>query len=510
MTDTLEATINVIGQTGELHGLPAAYVPLPAYRPLSYTVDRERDVQEYSKDRWGLASVALNYTGDGFDVVSSASYFSRKTRELEDDTEGTNDWFEGELGLDLGRPVFYVESILRESRFTQETRLSFDNGTILPNLSGVVGFFYQSEHGSAKAPGVFVQELEDFGFTPAYLSESGIKTHKTNTAFFGELYYRLAPKLTATLGLRKYWVTQKTDANTDTGFIWEDGANQNPALHSKQSGLVPKAVLSYEVGDRGNVYASVSKGFRAGGSQARLPSFCDADLAALGLAAGDIRQYKSDTLWNYEVGIKSRLSGGRLSASAAAFRMDWSNIQQTAFLPDCGFPFVTNAGKAQINGGEFEIAGRPFAGVPLSIQLGLGYTDAILKSPGLLPQAPDSRLELVPKWTGSISGSYETPITNDLSLFVAADYSYTSSVKVPDGSGGVVARQPINMVNGNIGINVGASQIMVYVKNLFDKRLNFGDQPSSSFERQDAGGQRLPRGVVSRPRQIGVQYQLSF
>src|SRR5690242_20879191 len=46
-------------------------------------------------------------------------------------------------------------------------------------------------------------------------------------------------------------------------------------------------------------------------------------------------KYKSDTLWNYEIGAKSRLDDSRVTASAAAFEIDWSNIQQTAWLPTC-------------------------------------------------------------------------------------------------------------------------------------------------------------------------------
>jgi outer membrane receptor protein involved in Fe transport len=515
LSESLEATISVLGQTSELHGFPAAYVPLPSYRPLSYTVDRDRDVQEYAKDRWGLGSLVLNYTGGGFSMVSSTSFFARRIRELEDDTEGTNQFFEQDLGIDLGGPAFYVQTSQRDRSFTQETRLSFDDGAILPRLSGIVGFFHQRERQHAVAPGIFVQEMADAGLTPPYLSDTAARTRDSNTAFFGELYYEPLPRLTVTLGLRQYWIRQNRDASIDTGFLYgPEGMAEYPALHSKESGLVPKAVLSYEIGDRGNIYASVSKGFRPGGSEGRLPDFCSEDLTELGLAVDDVGQYRSDTLWSYEVGAKSRLAGGRLNASAAAFRMDWSDIQQAAFLPICGFPFTANAGRARIEGGEVEIGGQPFAGIPLSVQFGLGYTDATLRDPGLLPQAPDSRLALVPKWNGMVSGIYETPISNNASLFVAADYSYTSSVEVADGLGGFHTRQPLNMVNGNFGIDFGRSEIMVYAKNLLDEHLNFGDQPSSGFERQelldDGTYQRLPRAVVSRPRQIGVQFQLEF
>src|SRR5690242_8289640 len=142
-------------------------------------------------------------------------------------------------------------------------------------------------------------------------------------------------------------------------------------------------------------------------------------------------KYKSDTLWNYEIGAKSRLDDSRVTASAAAFEIDWSNIQQTAWLPTCTLSFITNAGKARIRGGELELSGTPIADVPFSIQLGLGYTKGVLIDPGVLAQAPNSPLGLIPQWTGSISTYYERPLTGRISLFAAADYSYTDSLHVP-------------------------------------------------------------------------------
>ena len=183
-------------------------------------------------------------------------------------------------------------------------------------------------------------------------------------------------------------------------------------------------------------------------------------------------------------------------------------------LPTCTLSFIANAGKARIRGGELELGGRPFADLPLSLQIGLGYTDGVLRDPGVLAQEPNTRLSQVPEWTGTISASYERPITARLSLFAAVDYSYTGSVDVSNGQRGFYERQPFNMANGNIGISFGHSQLLLYGKNLLDKRLNFGDQPSAGFERQqvlaDGSFLRLPRAVVSRPRQLGLQYQVNF
>lgn len=515
LSDSLEATVSFMGQSSRLHGFPGAY--LHGYRPLTYTLDRDTDVQEYSKDDWGLGALVLRYDGAGFNVVSSTSYFKRKITQLDDNTEGTNFFFQTVFDVDFSNVPFFVVIDSREEAVTHETRLSFDQGKLIPGLSGIVGFFHKDKRNRDFNPAVEVPELADAGFLPPYLAEVRVKQSEKNTAIFGELYYEPVPKLTFTLGLRQYWIHQHQDPSVDTGALFEDGINFNAAMDNKESGLIPKAVVSYEIGDRGNVYASVSKGFRVGGTNASLPSFCDADLEALGLTRNGAGRYRSDTLWSYEVGAKSRMAGGRLTASAAAFRMDWSDIQQIGTLPTCGITFTTNAGKARIKGGEFEIGGRPLANVPLTLQLGVGYLDATLIDPGFLLQAPNSRLGLVPKWTASISGYYETPLRDDMSFFIAADYSYTSSTKVPsvaDGTAVFFTRQPLNLVNGNFGVKFGQSQLMVYGKNLFDKRLNYGDQPISGFERREAlaggGYERLLRGVVSRPRQIGIQYQLFF
>ncbi|WP_198924694.1 TonB-dependent receptor [Nitrospirillum viridazoti] len=515
LTDEVEATLSAMGQASNLHGFPAAYVPYPDYKPLSYTVDRARDVQEYSRDRWGIGSFVLNYAGDGFSVASSTSYFARRINEREDDTEGSNLYLTQATGLDFGNPAIYQDTHHTETRLTHESRVSFDDGMLLPHLSGIAGVFYQHQNSRDAVPVIPIPALADAGVFPSNLSANTGVSHSNDTALFGELYYEIIPKLTITAGLRQYWINQKTDASTQYGFIFlPEGSSSDPATANSESGLIPKAVVSYKLGEQGNVYASVSKGFRVGGAQQSLPDICSADVAHLGVDSAALQRYRSDTLWSYEAGVKGLLAEGRLSASAAVFQIDWSDIQQSVYLPTCTLSVTTNAGKARIRGGEMEISGRPFAGVPFSIEFGLGYTDGILLDPGVLPQPANSPLPQVPQWTGTISAFYQVNLSHDHQFFVAADYSYTGSVNVPTGSGGFVVRQAFNMVNGNIGVSFGQSQVLFFVKNLLDKRLNFGDQPAAGFERQmlltDGTYERYPRGVVSRPRQFGVQFQQSF
>ncbi len=517
ISDSLEATANFIGATTYLHGFPAAYVPLPGYRPLSYTENRAQDVSEYSQDHWGIGAFVLNYSANGLSVVSSTSFFRRWIDEKEDDSEGTY-WYFNTLGIPtqgtpLGNAAFYNLSYLNTRLVTHETRLSFEEGSFLPHLSGTVGVFYQHTYSSFFIPIIPVPAMAEEGLYPDNLGANSSVNTGDEKAVFTELYYEVVPKLTLTLGLRQYWLNQQTTTGPNIGYIFGP-TYTDPPTSENESGLVPKGVVSYKVGDEGNVYASVSKGFRAGGANQPLPSICTQDISNLGLNQNDTLRYKSDSLWNYEVGAKDRFRDGRLIASVAAFEIDWSRIQQTELLPICEISFQTNAGKARIRGGELELSGQPFGETPLSLQFGLGYTDAVLIDPGFLLQAPNTRLSQVPEWTGTVSGYYETPIANAVSLFAAADYSYTDSVRVSNGDYGFYSRQPFNMVNANTGVNFGRQQVMLYGKSLLDKRLNYGDQVSSGFDRQqllpDGSYQRLPRAVVSRPLQLGLQYQVNF
>ncbi len=519
LTDQLELTFNVLAQDSKLSGYPTAYVPLPDYTPVSYTLDHDRDVEEYSKDRWGLGSMVFNYDGEAFSLVSSTSYFNRRVKEQEDVTEGTNSFLADPdiYDLDLNGAAFPSRVEVSNRRFTHETRLSFDEEQLMPGLSGIVGVFYQRQTQIFLQPPVEIPALAEAGVDPypSYLSDTRFPQHEDNRAVFGEVYYEVVPKLTLTLGLRQYWIEQKYDSFLSTGFFsFEPEGDFTPAQRNKQSGLVPKFVASYELGEQGNVYVSAAKGFRVGGSQPPQPDdFCDPELSGLGLTRGDITDYEPDTLWSYELGAKTKLADGRFSLSSAVFQIDWSNMQQSVFLPECGVSFLTNAGKARIRGAELEVSGQLLEDIPLTIQLGLGYSDGKLVDSGLLPQESGSDLSQVPELTGSLSAFYRTPIREGLDLFVAADYSHTGSTKIANSDGSFTTRKSLNMVNGNIGVSFGNSELLLYGKNLLNKRLNYGDIAANGFEREvivDGEPQRLPRAAVSRPRQVGLQYRLNF
>ncbi|MEI9987594.1 MAG: TonB-dependent receptor [Aliidongia sp.] len=71
-----------------------------------------------------------------------------------------------------------------------------------------------------------------------------------------------------------------------------------------------------------------------------------------------LSSFTSDTLWNYEVGLKSELFDKRLSFDIDAFFIDWRNIQ----LQPNNVVFATesNGGAASSRGVEYEASYHPF------------------------------------------------------------------------------------------------------------------------------------------------------
>src|SRR6185369_491462 len=100
-----------------------------------------------------------------------------------------------------------------------------------------------------------------------------------------------------------------------------------------------------------------SKGFRLGGinDPLNVPLCTPADLVTF----GGHDSWKDETLWNYEVGAKSTLMGGRGSVNVAAFHADIKDLQATVTAGSCSSRVIFNVPKARSNGVEAELELAP-------------------------------------------------------------------------------------------------------------------------------------------------------
>jgi outer membrane receptor protein involved in Fe transport len=509
-SDSLDLQLRVLGERQAYNGFPVAFAPLPSFRPV-YTLDRAFDVRPSATDEWTLSALELTYRGVGWTLVSSSSFFARDAEDIEDSTYGTQQVLTSVYGgSGLPAQPYLWTGQHSDRQVTSETRLSFEP---VRHLSGTIGVFYSDARNSFYVPPVYANGLvaataADPITGPAssdlLWTQSNPGTQQDESVF-GELYYQVSQPITVTLGARQYWLRQSADYTAD-GYL-----NLGPTLsdpqHNRQSGFDPKYVVSYQPSSTTEFYMSAAKGFRAGGAQPYAP-FCT--LPNLPVEA--ISEVRSDTLWSFEAGTKVQLSDPDLLITAAAYHIDWSNLQQEVALP-CGAYFELNGKAAQISGGETAVVGELARG--FEIRLGAGYERTSLTEPGALADAgvqPDTRISGIPTWTVSTAVSYHRTLSGAIEGFVTSEYSYTGdSVSLLNGGAGAVATRPsYSLVNLRFGVRRRASELSVSVRNLTDIKPNLGDIGYIGYAQHAANGSVIPQVATLAPLTVILQLRHSF
>jgi iron complex outermembrane recepter protein len=459
------------------------------------------NIDEGGTDKWWLASLTLNYTVPYGNFVSSSSYFERKVFETEDDTDV--------LQVDLGLTSPLQSPITRKldlRRFAQEVRFA---SSFHGPLQMVLGGFYsdgtrpRDYEWTGKGLGAAVGFPSDLALT--FIDSREAKGY----AAFGDASYDLLRDLKATVGLRWFRNTA-TFTQFTNGLFFGGVPSTYVAASTTESGVTPKYLLEYKVTPDVLTYASAAKGFREGGNNIALPpgpppGGCDKDLANIGVSASQVTTFKSDSLWNYEVGVKSSFLDHRLTVNAAGFLIEWDKIQQLVSLPLCGYGFTGNSGKARSKGFELELSVRPIP--ELTLGLGLGYDDARITQQGLdSPQLVGSRVYQVPEITISSNADYERRLTANWSGFARLDYSHIGdSLSANNAQVNPLRRPAYDVVDVRLGLRNRHYEIAAFVKNLTNEHANLGDAILIGAE---IPGQ--PRFVINRPMTAGLEARMRF
>jgi iron complex outermembrane receptor protein len=533
MSDLLTTPENGYG-----YPVPSGPATLPTLTPNDLVQARIFNIAEGGSDRWNLYSLALRWNVGFGEIVSSTAYFDRKVIEAEDETDFV---FAALLGGFQALPSDITEE-KNYQRFVQEIRFA---SQLAGPLQFVAGGFFSDFHGrlpfaaaypSALAPGYGDILTNVFGSclpppapagtylcpnpnNPDQIFGSDYRTEIKEPALFGEISYQLTRQLKATVGLR--WSQVKTTAggylegtvtqsNTDYYAVPPIGRVVDPEVTTKENSTTPKVQLDYKLTPDAMMYTMIAKGFRPGGLAPSVPAaLCSGQLPE-GVTVDQTRSFKSDSLWNYELGTKTGWFDNKLTFNAAAFYIKWKNIQQNILL-GCGFQYRANAGAAESKGGEAELRARPIE--PLELSVGLGYQNAKITEAGSLsPQRPGDPVFQVPDWTGNASVSWTQPLTSDWKLTGTADFSYvgrsfSANNLAPDESGIFRTRErpSYNLLDLRIALARFPYEIAVVAKNVANEHANLGDSRSIAAETPGR-----PRLLLNQPRTVGVEVRASF
>jgi outer membrane receptor protein involved in Fe transport len=463
-----------------------------------------------------LGSLTLTADAGFATVTSSTSYSRNKVSNTFDESqfilnyEALSPLYYGEFPRTTS--LFFLDS--KESAFTQELRLSSKEGTAWDYTAG--GFFqHQGQHlyqtetvpgyaawsklpgstASLPAPYNTLYSTMDSFFQGYYGGTAPSQVQPTDTDFtylqlssftdralFGELTRHITPRWQVTGGARFFWQTfdqnlystipyggpvystlPPAQAATDT--MGTTIVDRNQGFHDHTF----KLNTGYEISTVTHAYATYSEGFRHGGVNS-VPIgaciFCENPA---------IIPYKSDTVKNYEVGIKGT-SGNWLRYSAALFRINWDNMQiQTKGYG--GDQVVINGKSARSQGLELETNARFGGG--WSANLGYGFTDArltqdfaffdVLTTVPLVTGKAGSRLPNVPRQTLTGDLSYARMLTakSDLDAHLNAVYRSDVVTQIDPSVAGYTHLGGFTTLNGSVGLSYGnAWHGRLYVNNI--------------------------------------------
>ncbi|HVT36767.1 MAG TPA: TonB-dependent receptor, partial [Nevskiaceae bacterium] len=241
-------------------------------------------------------------------------------------------------------------------------------------------------------------------------------------ALFGELGRRFGEQWELTLGARLYR-TQSSGTVSNEGALYSAQTQGLPSTRNagvKEQGVSPKASLVYMPTHDVRAYFTASRGFRFGGIQ----------IGSSTITTTIPPVFKSDSLWNYELGLRTDWLDRTLQLDSSLYLIDWKNPQVFQQSRDGLVTFIDNVGGAQGRGVDFSARWL----VPYLNGLTLTESASLNRTVTTVPfdsstgkHVPSgSAWPLAPRWQTSTTLAYALPLESWRSA-IALRHTFSSS-----------------------------------------------------------------------------------
>lgn len=329
-------------------------------------------------------------------------------------------------------------------------------------------------------------------------------------ALFGQLTWYLTETVDVTIGVRWF----DNELTNDTFLALPLWAGLFPTSESSakftDDDVLFKANLSWRFQPDYLLYATISEGYRRGGTNA---------VPTDGFFAEDpgFLDYDPDSVVNYEVGMKGR--AGSVQFSAAAFYIDWQDVQINTATPNWGFFAAQNGGDARNMGLEFELS--QVVSDVFRYSIGYSYIDAELRNdvyaPGntTTPYALEGqRLPGTAEHMLSVSLDYDRPLANGWTWRSNVQGYYQSETENAINSSPRFAAtlDSFALLHLNTGLDFGQWQARLFVRNLTNEEgvtglfteAYMGTSPAQNYYGNGS------KQFLSLPRTVGLSVTVDF
>ena len=494
--------------------------------------------EEFS-DEFLLGDVNVSYDFGAVTLSSITSYTDRDILVVRDATALTASITGGTIGLPAS--VYTIDAPLYDatqaSGWTQELRLGGERGP----LQWVTGAFYSDntrDYGQNLPVLGFEDEARRLGVNiptagtklarKDELYKSDLHYETEQVALFGEVTWGVSDRLDLTGGLRYYDFEESrvqvfdgifSDPNDSVGSISADG-------------FAPRVIASYKLGANTRVNGQISKGFRLGGinDPLNVPLCTAQDLVIY----GGRPTWEDETLWNYEVGFKTAVRGGRGTFNAAAYRMDIENLQATVTAGSCSSRLIVNVPDARTTGVEAEFELAPTDNFDFAVSGSLNNSElrsSFRSSTGEIVAGIEegNRLPSVPEFQMAAAATYRRPVGTMVGYLTgvyqhvgdrytqigdqAAGFGTVNLTSFgPTGIGGPFTQSAFtfdpnlpayDIINLRVGVLRGRLDAALFINNLTDETAYLALD-------QERGTRARVGYLTNQPRTIGISTRMTF
>ncbi|MCG9729409.1 TonB-dependent receptor [Shewanella sp. Isolate13] len=442
--------------------------------------DTLTDAPGVDKQRTTGSSLKFTYTGaQNFELTSLTSFAQSDTRHNYDGDWANPDYW-ASRDCD-GSPCEYEYNWDKKGErktVTQEFRLSStESGRIWADSTDWL-------------IGVYAMDLQEDNDTVDTYNQLSAEYEAQNYALFGQLDSDLGASYALSVGLR----VERRDSD------YSDSAGDSFAPSETMWG--GHIALSKALAESHEAYLRVARGYKAGGFNMSLPD----ELA-------DKKEYDTEILYNYEMGLKSSWLDGQANTNLAVFYMDRQD-QQVAASQQSTVPgeegnfilFTENAGSSHNYGAELD--GNWYATDNLNIYGSVGWLETAYGDYqyegkyGTVVDLSGRELAHSPNFTFSLGATYRS----DSGWFANVNASGKSDFYYSDSNES--KSDAYQIFNAKVGYEAEIWSAYLWGRNLFDEKYGvrgfyFGNEPDLDW----ADKQYIRYGD---PRQIGVTLNIKF
>ncbi len=320
--------------------------------------------------------------------------------------------------------------------------------------------------------------------------DSGGRGGNGETALYGEISRHFSEKTTLTLGYRA------ADVEHGSEQVYANGPFDGPVdpVDFQEDVETYKINLEHQYSDDILAYILATSGYRRGG----------VNVATINRPQ---TTYGSDSLWNYELGVKTVWLDNRLTVNAAIYRIDWDDMQLSLFNSDTNATSTRNAKKAIIDGIEIETIFQVTEALNLSFNY--SYNDAKMGedfylSATRLGGGEGDRLQAQAPENYSFIVDYRQSVMPGYDLLASAHYTYvdTRYDRMASHWAGdrAITLPSYEIVNLRLGLSHESGvDVSLFADNVFDEL--------AVFHTDGATHQRVG---VNKPRTVGLNVSYDF